>query len=57
MTIVIAVYNAYEELARCFDSVLAHTPEPHEVLLINDASTDERVGSAARGVRRALRAE
>ena len=49
MTVVIAVHNAYDELARCFDSVLANTPEPHELLLIDDASTDDRVGPLLEG--------
>lgn len=43
VTVVIAIHNAFDELGRCFDSVLAHTPAPHEVLLVNDSSTDERV--------------
>ena len=43
VTIVIAVHNAYDELTRCVDSVLVHTPEPHKLLLIDDASTDDRI--------------
>ncbi len=42
--IVIPVYNGYEDIQRCMDSVRKHTDlEKHRVLLINDCSPDERI--------------
>ncbi|MFM8756773.1 MAG: glycosyltransferase family 2 protein [Limnohabitans sp.] len=44
--IVIPVYNAYQELRACVASVMAHTPTVlARVVLINDASTDPRMGA------------
>lgn len=43
ITVVIAIHNAVDEVARCVNSVLEHTPEPHQILLIDDASTDSRI--------------
>lgn len=41
--ILIPVYNAYEHLARCIDSVLRNTPGNHSVYLLDDCSPDPRV--------------
>ena len=43
--IVVPVYNAPDDLARCVDSVLRCTPQPFRLLLIDDASPDPRVGA------------
>lgn len=43
ITIVIPVFNAYEELQKCIHSIIGHTHMPFLVLLINDCSTDPRV--------------
>ncbi len=43
VTVVVPVYNAFEETRACVDSLLAHTTFPHQVLLLDDASPDERV--------------
>jgi len=42
--IIIPIYNAYECLSECIDSVIRHTNlEENNLVLINDKSTDERV--------------
>lgn len=42
--IVIPVYNGYEDIQKCMDSVRRHTDlTKHWVLLINDCSPDERI--------------
>ena len=42
--VVVPVYNAADDLARCVESVLAHTaPERYRLILIDDASTDPAV--------------
>ena len=41
--ILIPIYNAYEHLRRCIDSVLRHTQGNHAVYLLDDCSTDSRV--------------
>lgn len=44
--IIIPVYNAYQDLRTCVASVMAYTPAAlARVVLINDASTDPRVGA------------
>ncbi|MEO8132712.1 MAG: glycosyltransferase [Betaproteobacteria bacterium] len=43
--VVIPIYNAHDDLVRCIDSFLRCTREDHRLLLINDASTDERIAS------------
>lgn len=40
VSIVVAVYNAEEFLARCLDSLLSQTYKDIEVICVNDASTD-----------------
>lgn len=42
-TVVIPVYNAFDDLQRCVDSLLRHGKHPHQVLLIDDRSPDERI--------------
>lgn len=43
ITIIIPVFNAYDELCKCVDSVISYTTFPYQVLLINDCSTDPRI--------------
>lgn len=44
VTIVIPVFNAYDETVRCLESVLRETTAPlHRILIIDDASTDARM--------------
>ncbi|MFW0758504.1 glycosyltransferase [Pseudomonas sp. H11T01] len=41
--IIVPIYNGYEYLEPLFDSILAGTNSPYRVILVNDASPDERV--------------
>jgi len=41
--ILIPVYNGYEYLVRCLDSIKRNTTIPYRLLICDDASTDERV--------------
>lgn len=41
--ILIPVYNGYDFLKPCLDSVLKYTDIPFHIYLVNDKSTDERV--------------
>jgi glycosyltransferase involved in cell wall biosynthesis len=41
ITVVIAVYNGAETIRRAIESVLAQTSAPHEVIIVDDGSTDE----------------
>jgi GT2 family glycosyltransferase/glycosyltransferase involved in cell wall biosynthesis len=43
VTVVVPVYNAYEETRTCLASLVRHGRHPHRVLLIDDRSIDERV--------------
>lgn len=43
VTIIIPIYNAFEETQQCIKSVIEHTTTPYDVLLINDCSPDERI--------------
>ncbi|MDD5723234.1 MAG: glycosyltransferase [Syntrophales bacterium] len=49
VTVIIPVYNAFEDVANCLESVLSHTLSPHEILLINDGSSDLRIGPLLQG--------
>ena len=44
ISIIIPIYNAYDETRLCIKSVLENTSIDYELILINDASTDERIG-------------
>lgn len=42
--IIIPIYNAYDDLIKCVESVKKHTDlDTHRLILINDCSTDERI--------------
>ncbi len=41
--VVVPVYNAYEDVLECVDSLLKTTPAEVPVLVLDDASTDERI--------------
>ncbi|MCD7782113.1 MAG: glycosyltransferase, partial [Methanosphaera sp.] len=43
ISIIIPIYNAYEETKACITSVLRNTHINYELILINDCSTDERI--------------
>lgn len=40
VSIIIPIYNMEQFLARCLDSVVAQGVSPHEVIMVNDGSTD-----------------
>lgn len=41
--IIIPIYNAYEELCECLDTLYKNTNFPYNLVLINDCSPDERI--------------
>lgn len=43
VSIIVPVYNALNETENCIKSVLDYTTIPFELILINDASPDERI--------------
>jgi O-antigen biosynthesis protein len=43
ITIIVPVFNAYEELKNCLESLIHKTQPPYRLLLIDDASTDVRI--------------
>lgn len=43
--IVVPVFNAYEDVVECIQSLLKNTPPDVPVLVIDDASTDSRIAS------------
>lgn len=43
ITVVIPIFNAYDELKKCIHSVISHTSIEASLLLIDDCSTDERI--------------
>jgi hypothetical protein len=48
VSVVIAAYNAEGHLERAVDSALAQTAPPHEVLIVDDASSDDTLALARR---------
>jgi GT2 family glycosyltransferase/glycosyltransferase involved in cell wall biosynthesis len=48
--IVVPIYNAPDDVRRCVESVLSCTPEPHRLVLIDDASTDAGVRDVLRAI-------
>jgi GT2 family glycosyltransferase/glycosyltransferase involved in cell wall biosynthesis len=43
VSIVIPVYNAYDDLIRCLESVQSHSRPEYPVIVIDDASPDQRI--------------
>lgn len=43
VTIIVPVFNAYEDLKACLNSVINQTKHPYQLLIIDDASTDVRI--------------
>lgn len=43
ISVIIPVFNAYEDLKKCIESVLKHLNSKNRVFIINDRSTDSRV--------------
>ena len=43
VTIVIPVYNAYDAVRQCLTSVFKHTSRDAKLIILNDASPDERI--------------
>jgi GT2 family glycosyltransferase len=39
-TIVIPTYNGLDLLQKCLESIEAHTPEPHDIIVVDNGSTD-----------------
>jgi GT2 family glycosyltransferase/glycosyltransferase involved in cell wall biosynthesis len=44
-TVIVPIYNAYDEVVECLEALISNTTCPAELLLINDCSTDERMAS------------
>lgn len=43
ISIVIPVYNAFDETVACIESVLKHTTHPYRLILVDDRSPDPRI--------------
>ena len=43
ITIIVPIYNAFEDTYNCLMSVLEHTDSKHKILLVDDASPDKRI--------------
>lgn len=43
--VVVPVFNAYDDVMECVDSLLATTPADTPILVLDDSSTDERIAS------------
>jgi uncharacterized membrane protein len=41
--VVVAAHNAYEDVVRCLDAVVAHTPRSTAVLVVEDGGADARI--------------
>lgn len=40
--VVVPVYNGYEDVARCYESLFEHTPAEHAILVVDDCGADRR---------------
>ncbi len=45
LSVIIPIYNAYEEVAACLESILLYTPKNARIIIIDDASPDPRISS------------
>ena len=43
VTIIIPIYNAYEMIVKCLDSIIKQTYKDIEVIIINDGSKDNSI--------------
>jgi GT2 family glycosyltransferase len=43
ISIIIFTHNNLDQTEKCLNSIRNHTPEPHEIILVNNASTDRTV--------------
>jgi GT2 family glycosyltransferase/glycosyltransferase involved in cell wall biosynthesis len=43
ISIILPLYNAFEDVERCIKSVLENTKIPYELILVDDQSSDERI--------------
>ncbi|MBD2774700.1 glycosyltransferase [Iningainema tapete] len=43
VTIVVPIYNAYKDTEQCLESLLKYTDYRHKILLVDDASPDQRI--------------
>ena len=49
ISIIIPIYNAYEDTKRSIESVLKYSTKNYELILINDSSTDKRIDDLLNG--------
>lgn len=45
VSIIIPIYNAYDDVKKCIESVLKNSAKNYELVLINDCSTDKRISN------------
>lgn len=50
VTIIVPIFNAYEDLVSCIDRLIAYTRSAFQILMIDDASTDPRIRSVLEGI-------
>ncbi|UCG35509.1 MAG: glycosyltransferase family 2 protein [Candidatus Omnitrophota bacterium] len=43
ITVLIPTFNRAEYLAECLDSIITQTLPPHQIIVVNDGSTDQTV--------------
>lgn len=48
--VAIPIYNAYDDVIECIDSLRRHTPADVPILALDDASTDERIPVALQAI-------
>lgn len=51
VSIIVPIFNAFNDTANCIKSILEKTSKPYELILINDKSTDERINELLRIVK------
>jgi GT2 family glycosyltransferase/glycosyltransferase involved in cell wall biosynthesis/Tfp pilus assembly protein PilF len=44
-SIIVLAHNQWEHTEKCLQSIARHTPEPHEVILVDNGSTDKTSGA------------
>ncbi|WP_414622715.1 glycosyltransferase [Calothrix sp. CCY 0018] len=43
VSIIVPIYNAYHDTKKCLESLLLNTDDKHQILLMDDSSTDRRI--------------